>query len=102
VVDKERQTVKAFDRTGNLVAFYPATVGSEEKPSPSGTLKVVGIDYNPTCGYNPDYHFKGVRSKTAFTINPGPNNPVGTIWISLSAEGYGLHGTAYPGKVSRA
>ena len=102
VVDKERQTVKAFDRTGNLVAFYPATVGSKKKPSPSGTLKVVGIDYNPTYGYNPDYHFKGVRSKTAFTINPGPNNPVGTIWISLSAEGYGLHGTAYSGKVSKA
>ena len=101
-VDKQRQTVKAFDRSGNLVAFYPATVGSEEKPSPSGTLKVTAIQHNPTYHYNPDYHFKGVRSKRAFTINPGPNNPVGTVWISLSAEGYGLHGTPHPGKISEA
>ena len=101
-VDKQRQTVKVFDRSGNVVAFYPATVGSEEKPSPSGTLKVTGIHLNPTYRYNPDYRFKGVRSKQAFTINPGPNNPVGSVWISLSAEGYGLHGTADPGKVSKA
>jgi lipoprotein-anchoring transpeptidase ErfK/SrfK len=101
-VDKQRQTVKAFDRSGKLIAFYPATVGSEEKPSPSGTLKVTSIDHNPTYGYNPKYHFKGVHSKTAFTINPGPNNPVGTVWISLSAEGYGIHGTANPGRVSKA
>ena len=101
-IDKQRQTVKVLDRSGNLLAFYPATVGSEEKPSPSGTLKVTRIDHNPTYRYNPEYRFKGVHSKTAFTINPGPNNPVGTVWISLSAEGYGLHGTANPGKVSKA
>ena len=101
-IDKNRQTVKAFDRSGNLVAFYPATVGSGEKPSPTGTLKVTSIDHNPTYRYNPDYKFKGVRSKTAFTIEPGPNNPVGTIWIGLSAEGYGIHGTPHPGRISKA
>ena len=101
-IDKQRQTVKAFDRSGELIAFYPATVGSEEKPSPSGTLRVTHIDHNPTYHYNPEYHFKGVHSKTAFTIKPGPNNPVGTVWISLSAEGYGIHGTPNPGKVSKA
>jgi lipoprotein-anchoring transpeptidase ErfK/SrfK len=101
-IDKQKQTVRAFDRSGDLIAFYPATVGSEEKPSPSGTLKITRIDHNPTYRYNPEYHFKGVHSKTAFTINPGPNNPAGTVWISLSAEGYGIHGTPNPGRVSKA
>jgi lipoprotein-anchoring transpeptidase ErfK/SrfK len=101
-VDKERETVKAFDKSNNLVAFYPATVGSDEKPSPSGTLKVTAITDNPTYRYNPDYHFKGVDSKTAFTIKPGPNNPVGTRWIGLNAEGYGIHGTPNPSNVSKA
>jgi len=85
-----------------LIGFYPATVGSEEKPSPSGTLKVTEVNRNPTYRYNPDYHFKGVRSRKPFTIRPGPNNPVGTVWINLSAEGYGIHGTPFPGKVSKA
>ncbi|HKS19883.1 MAG TPA: L,D-transpeptidase [Bradyrhizobium sp.] len=101
-VDKPRQTVKAFDPQGALVAFFPATVGSEEKPTPSGTLKVVSSDANPTYRYNPDYKFKGVRSKRPFEIQPGPNNPVGSYWVGLSAEGFGIHGTPNPSKVSKA
>jgi lipoprotein-anchoring transpeptidase ErfK/SrfK len=101
-VDKNRQTVKLFDKSNALIGFYPATAGSEEKPSPSGTLKVTEIDRNPTYRYNPDYHFKGVHSRKPFTIKPGPNNPVGTVWINLSADCYGIHGTPFPGKVSKA
>jgi len=101
-VDKKRQTVMLFDKSNSMIAFYPATVGSEEKPSPSGTLKVTEISRNPTYRYNPDYRFKGVRSDKPFTIKPGPNNPAGSVWIGLSAEGYGLHGTSSPEKVSKA
>ena len=101
-VDKSRQTVKVFASSGELVAFFPATVGSKEKPTPSGTLKVVSADANPNYRYNPDYKFKGVRSKEAFTIKPGPNNPVGIYWIGLSAEGYGIHGTSNPSTVSKS
>jgi lipoprotein-anchoring transpeptidase ErfK/SrfK len=101
-VDKSRQTVRAFAPSGELVAFFPATVGSEERPTPSGTLKVVSVDANPNYRYNPDYKFKGVKSKEAFTIKPGPNNPAGSYWIGLSAEGYGIHGTADPSRVSKS
>jgi lipoprotein-anchoring transpeptidase ErfK/SrfK len=101
-IDKNRQTVKLFDKSNSLIGFYPATVGSKEKPSPIGTLKVTGISRNPTYRYNPNYHFKGVHTHKPFTIKPGPNNPVGTVWINLSAEGYGIHGTPSPGKVSKA
>lgn len=101
-VDKSRQTVKLFDKSNALIGFYPATVGSEEKPSPSGTLKVTEVDRNPTYRYNPEYRFKGIRSRKPFTIKPGPNNPVGTVWINLTAEGYGIHGTPLPGKISKA
>lgn len=101
-VDKSRQTVRAFDPSGVLIAFFPATVGSEEKPTPSGSFKVVSADANPNYRYNPDYQFKGVKSKQAFTIKPGPNNPVGSYWIGLSAEGYGIHGTPNPSKISKS
>lgn len=101
-IDKSRQTVKLFDKSNAVIGFYPATVGSEEKPSPSGTLKVTEISKNPTYRYNPAYHFKDVRSRKPFKIRPGPNNPVGTVWINLSAEGYGIHGTPSPGKISKA
>ena len=102
VVDKDRQTVKAYGQTGELVAFYPATVGSEEKPSPVGTFKIISIDRNPNYRYNPKYKFKGVRTMRSFVIGPGPNNPVGIVWIGLSADGYGIHGTPDPSRVSKA
>ena len=101
-VDKSRQTVRALDPSGALIAFFPATVGSAEKPTPSGSFKVVSADANPNYRYNPDYKFKGVKSKEAFTIQPGPNNPAGSYWIGLSAEGYGIHGTPNPSKISKS
>lgn len=101
-INKDRQTVKAYGPTGDLIAFYPATVGSEEKPSPVGTFKIVSIDRNPNYRYNPKYQFKDIKTKRPFTIGPGPNNPVGLVWIGLSAEGYGIHGTPDPSRVSKS
>ena len=100
-IDKSRQTVKAFDKDNAMVAFYPASVGSEEKPTPSGVLKVTSIDANPTYRYDPKYKFKGVKSTKPFRIQGGPNNPVGGTWIGLSEKSYGIHGTAEPSRVSK-
>jgi len=100
-VDKTKQELRAFDDSGKLLAYYPVTAGSEEKPAPSGTLKVTVVKKNPTYRYNPAYAFKGVRTTKPFTIKPGPNNPVGVVWIGLTGEGYGIHGTPEPGKVGK-
>ncbi|WP_315757230.1 MULTISPECIES: L,D-transpeptidase family protein [unclassified Bradyrhizobium] len=102
-ISKDAGTVQAFDRDGKLVAVFPATVGSEEKPTPVGSFKVISIDANPNYRYNPDYKFKGVKARKPFTIKPGPNNPVGANWIGLSVGiGYGIHGTAEPSKVGKS
>lgn len=101
-VDKVRQTVKAFAKDGALLAFYPASVGSDEKPTPSGALKVTSVHANPIYRYDPKYKFKGVESSKPFTINGGPNNPVGAMWIGLSEKSYGIHGTSDPSRVSKS
>jgi lipoprotein-anchoring transpeptidase ErfK/SrfK len=100
-VDKSAKLLKVFGGKERLLAVYPATVGSEEKPAPSGQLTVTGVSKNPTYRYNPKYEFKGVRTTEPFTIKPGPNNPVGAVWIGLSREGYGIHGTPDPSKVGK-
>jgi len=100
-VDKTAKVLRVFDRSQRLLAVYPATIGSDEKPAPSGQLTVTGVSKNPTYRYNPKYEFKGVRTAEPFTIKPGPNNPVGLVWIGLSREGYGIHGTPEPSKVSK-
>jgi lipoprotein-anchoring transpeptidase ErfK/SrfK len=100
-VDKSRKLLTVLGKDGQRIAVYPATIGSTEKPAPNGTLKVTSVAHNPTYTYNPEYRFKGVKSQEPFTIKPGPNNPVGSVWIGLNAEGYGIHGTPEPGKVSK-
>lgn len=101
-VDKTRETVKVFGKDDTLIAFFPASVGSEEKPTPSGELKIVSVQPNPTYRYNPKYKFKTVKSDKPFTVKPGPNNPVGTMWIGLSEQSYGFHGTSEPSRVSKS
>ena len=100
-VDKKHKILRALGSDGSLIAVYPATVGSKEKPAPSGTLKVVRVAKNPTYTYNPDYNFRGVKAKHEFKIGPGPNNPVGVVWIALNEKGYGIHGTPDPEKVGK-
>jgi lipoprotein-anchoring transpeptidase ErfK/SrfK len=101
-IDKKNGTLKALDGAGRLLAFYPASIGSPDRPTPSGTLKVTSTDEKPTYHYNPDYKFSSVKSKQPFDVQPGPNNPVGAYWIGLSAQGYGIHGMAEPDKVSKS
>lgn len=101
-VDKDRQTVKVYSNENDLIAFFPASVGSDDKPSPSGTLKVTLIESDPAFHYNPRYQFKEVDTHRAFNLRPGPNNPLGTMWIALSKPSYGIHGTPEPSQVGSA
>jgi lipoprotein-anchoring transpeptidase ErfK/SrfK len=100
-VNKRERAVRAFADDGRLIAFYPASVGSKEKPAPSGAFEVRAVAENPTYRYNPDYAFKGQKAEAPVEIAPGPNNPVGLVWIALSAESYGIHGTPDPERVSK-
>jgi peptidoglycan hydrolase-like protein with peptidoglycan-binding domain len=101
-VDATRQRVKAFGEGDKLVAIYPATVGSEDRPSPKGEFKVTKITENPVYHYDPALHLRGVHVNEKLDLPPGPNNPVGAVWIDLSAEGYGIHGTPDPDKISKS
>jgi lipoprotein-anchoring transpeptidase ErfK/SrfK len=100
-VDAARQRVVAFDKSDAVVAVYPATVGSGDRPSPSGEFKVTGVSENPTYHYDPSLNLRGVDVQEPLDLPPGPNNPVGLVWIALSAKGYGIHGTPEPGAVSK-
>lgn len=101
VVDKRQKAVLAYDAEKRLLGFYPASIGSAEKPAPSGTLQVRSVVRDPDYTYNPKYRFKGQTAERPVRIAPGPNNPVGVVWIGLSAESYGIHGTSDPEKVGK-
>jgi lipoprotein-anchoring transpeptidase ErfK/SrfK len=98
-VSKSESSVRAFDAEGKLLAFYVATIGSEHDPLPIGEWKIEGVGKNPIFNYNPDLFWDANPEHTRAKIKPGPNNPVGVVWIDLSKEHYGIHGTPEPSRV---
>jgi lipoprotein-anchoring transpeptidase ErfK/SrfK len=100
-VDAAGKRVLAYDKEDRIVAVYPATVGSSERPSPSGEFKVKAVAENPTYNYDPALNLRGVDVDEKLQLPPGPNNPVGLVWIALSAKGYGIHGTPDPEDVGK-
>jgi lipoprotein-anchoring transpeptidase ErfK/SrfK len=101
VVDKSDSTVSLLDADGRKFAQFPATTGSEHDPLPLGEWKVQGVSKNPEFHYNPDLFWDAKAGHSKATIAPGPNNPVGLVWIDLSKEHYGIHGTPEPSTIAK-
>jgi lipoprotein-anchoring transpeptidase ErfK/SrfK len=99
--DKQLKQVRAYDADGTLIAAYPATIGSEDNPSPSGTYTVEAATPMPTYTYNPAINFQQGDNTEVLTIPPGPNGPVGSMWIALSKPTFGIHGTPEPSLIDK-
>ena len=102
VVDKSEGVLKAYGDKGQLIAQFPATMGSEHDPLPIGTWKIQGVGRNPDFHYNPELFWDVSDDKAAQMLPPGPNGPVGVVWIDLSKPHYGIHGTSAPHSIGRA
>ncbi len=102
VVSKSLDTLEAFSAAGHLIAEYPVTSGSQHDPLPLGKWKVTGVAHNPVFHYNPDLFWNAPEADSKAKIQPGPNNPVGVVWIDISKEHYGIHGTPEPSLIGHA
>src|SRR6185436_7651025 len=89
------------DSGGRILMHAPITSGSEHDPLPIGEWKVVGVSWNPTFNYNPDLFWDANPTHSKAKIAPGPNNPVGVVWVDINKEHFGLHGTPEPSTVGR-
>jgi lipoprotein-anchoring transpeptidase ErfK/SrfK len=102
VVSKAASTLMLLDGNGKLIAQYPVTSGSEHDPLPLGEWTVAAILKNPPFNYNPDLFWDANPKQSKARIAPGANNPVGVVWIDLSKEHYGIHGTPEPSTIGYA
>jgi lipoprotein-anchoring transpeptidase ErfK/SrfK len=100
-VNRKEGAVEAVDEAGLIVARYPATTGSEHDPLPLGNWKINGVAWNPPYNYNPDLFWDAESSEKKAKLAPGPNSPVGVVWIDLSKPHYGIHGTPVPSAIGK-
>jgi len=101
VVDKSDATVSLVDANGKAYATFPATMGSVHDPLPIGDWKIQGVANNPTFHYNPALFWDANPTHAKAKIPAGPNNPVGVVWVDLSKDHYGIHGTPEPSKIGK-
>lgn len=97
--------IQAFDAETNLLAHFPCSVAASMDKRPVGELHVEAVAANPNYTFNPEIFPESIEGRQLgrkLILPPGPNNPVGTVWIGLDQAGYGIHGTPRPEAVGRA
>jgi lipoprotein-anchoring transpeptidase ErfK/SrfK len=100
IVSKSASTL-AVEGPQGILFFAPVSAGSEHDPLPIGYWEVKGVALNPTFHYNPDLFWDADPAHSKAKIPPGPNNPVGVVWIDISKEHYGIHGTPEPRMIGK-
>jgi len=100
-VSRSAKSLTVTDAGGKILLFAPVTTGSDNDPLPIGEWKVNGVQHNPSFKYNPDLFWDADPGHTKATVPPGPNGPVGVVWIDISKAHYGLHGSPEPSQIGR-
>ena len=101
VVDKSEAALQLLDDAGNIFAQFPASTGSSQFPLPIGEWKLTSVVQDPDYRYNPEILVNQPKDAKPATLPPGPNGPVGIVWMGIDKEHYGIHGTPEPGHISR-
>ena len=101
IVDESDLAVLTVGADGRVFSRYPASLGSARDPLPCGEWKIQGVRQNPPFFYNPDLFWDADESHAKARIAPGPNNPVGVVWIDLSKPHFGIHGTPEPSAIGK-
>lgn len=101
VVDKSDAALRLVDAGGTVIAQFPVTTGSAQFPLPIGEWKVTDVAANPVWHYDPKLIAGSKKTDEKAEIPAGPNNPVGTTWIGITKEHYGIHGTPKPSTVGK-
>jgi len=101
-VSRTQGAVEAVGASGIVLARYPATTGSTHDPLPLGNWKINGVAWNPPYNYTPGLFWNAEASEKKAKLAPGPNSPVGPVWIDLSKPHYGIHGTPMPSTIGKS
>ena len=101
-VSLTRFNISAISASGKVMALFPCSIARDKaKLPPTGEVRIVTHIANPNYTYTPDFTPRGKKA-SRYIFPPGPNNPVGTVWLGLSIPGYGIHGTPIPERIGRA
>ncbi len=100
VLLREPRLIELYE-DDKLAGCFPCTPGSSEQPVPPGNYKVTSNTLLPYFRWDKSVLETGKRSETAYNLPPGPNNPVGIVWLAINIPSRGIHGTPSPDQIGR-
>lgn len=100
VLLRSERLIEVYEE-GRIVACFPCTPGSAKIPVPLGTWKITSNILMPHFRWDKSVLDSGVRSENAFMLPPGPNSPVGIVWMGINRPSIGMHGTNTPDRIGR-
>ena len=94
-------TLQGLDAAGHILMSYPVSVGSKRDPLPVGQWQITAVKWNPVYSYDSIHFWDAQGPRPRARIAPGPNNPVGAVWIALTKNHFGIHGTPSPASIGK-
>lgn len=100
-ISKNNKWTEAFDSEGRFMFYFPSTLGSKHDPLPLGNYQVTAVNHKPEFMYQPKLFWDVSDDEAPALLPPGPNSPVGIVWIGTSRKSLGIHGTPNPEAISK-
>ena len=100
-IDKSERLLHVIGEGDRVLASFPVSIGGAQDPLPLGRLAITSKAKNPQFTYDPALLRTAKPTDVKTRLQPGPNNPVGLVWLGLSKPHWGIHGTSEPGQMSR-
>lgn len=99
-IDKSDKMLYILDGGGKVLGAMPVSIGSSQDPLPLGTLQITAQAKNPDFSYDPSL-LRNAKTDRKVKLPPGPNSPVGVMWLALTKEHWGIHGTSEPSQMAK-
>lgn len=100
LISRDGSYTQLLNERGEIIFHFPSTLGSEYDPSPAGTYTVEKITRWPRFHFVPSLFQEVPDDQPEVVLPPGPNSPIGVVWVGISKPSYGIHGTGEPGTIS--
>ena len=101
-IDKSERMLFVLGAEDKVLAAFPVSIGGPNDPLPLGRMKITNEVKNPSFTYDPVLIKGRAGGNVKTEVRPGPNNPVGNMWLGLSKPHWGIHGTPDPARLGRA
>ncbi len=91
--------MRLYDFSAEPFRVFAVAVGDPDDPSPIGRFRIGNKRVDPA--WNVPESIRNEKPSLPAVVPPGPENPLGSRWMTIGATSYGIHGTSTRWSIGR-